>query len=132
VEADWALLEQCINNIVDNAAKYSFDQTVVSVSGGIQAKGGEFYISVANEGFEVKPDEVPKLKQRGYRSDNAVWATGEGSGIGLWIVDEIMLAHGGMLSIAPTQNGVTEVRLAFPIVKGVEKLTDAQGIASRR
>jgi len=132
VEADWPLLEQCINNIMDNAAKYSFEQTVVRVWGGVQSKGTEFFISVANDGLEVKPEEVQKLKQRGYRGRDAISATGEGSGIGLWIVDEIMAAHGGRLSITPTQNGITEVRLVFPIIKGVEKLSDAQNPISRR
>jgi len=132
VEADWALLEQCINNIMDNAAKYSYDGTVVRVWGGIQARGTELFMAVANEGLEVKPDEAPLLKQRGYRGRDAISATGEGSGIGLWIVDEIMQAHGGRLAITPTQNGITEVRLVFPITKGVEKLSDAQDLASRR
>jgi signal transduction histidine kinase len=120
VEADWPLLEQCINNIMDNAAKYSFDDTVVRVWGGVQAKGTELFIAVANEGLEVKPEDVQKLKQRGYRGQDAVSATGEGSGIGLWIVDEIMEAHRGRLAVLATKNGVTEVRLVFPIIKGVE------------
>lgn len=124
IEGDWALLEQCINNLVDNAAKYSYDGTTVSVSGGLQARGTEFFISVLNEGFEVKPDEVAKLKMRGYRSDRAISATGEGSGIGLWLVDEIMRGHSGRLSITPTQHGKTDFRLVFPVTKGVEKLSD--------
>jgi signal transduction histidine kinase len=132
VETDWPLLEQCINNIMDNAAKYSFGDTVVRVWGGVQSKGSELVIAVANEGLEVKPDDVQKLKQRGYRGQDAVSATGEGSGIGLWIVDEIMQAHGGRLAITATQNGTTEVRLVFPIIKGVEKLTDAQNLVGRR
>ncbi|MGA2742444.1 MAG: ATP-binding protein [Bryobacteraceae bacterium] len=132
VEGDWPLLEQCINNILDNAAKYSFEETAVRVWGGVQSKGNEFFISVANDGLEVRPEEAQKLKQRGYRGQDAISATGEGSGIGLWIVDEIMQAHGGKLSITPTQNGITEVRLVLPIVKGVEKLTHAQDLVSRR
>ena len=133
VEGDWALLEQCVNNIMDNAAKYSYDNTTVKISGGVQAKGAEFYISVTNDGFEVKPEEVAKMTRRGYRGDRAISSTGEGSGIGLWIVDEIMLAHGGRLAITPTQNGITDVRLVFPIVKGVDKLSDAaQNSISRR
>ena len=120
------MIEQCVNNLLDNAAKYSYDRTKVHVSGGIQAKGEEYYISVSNEGFEVKPEDVAKLKQRGYRSDKAIWSTGEGSGIGLWIVDEIMKAHGGRLAITPTnKNGVTDVRLVLPVyTKGLNHLEE--------
>jgi signal transduction histidine kinase len=133
VGADWALLEQCVNNLLDNAGKYSFDGTTVRVSGGVQSRGTEFFISVANQGFEVQPEQVPKMKQRGFRGDQAIWSTGEGSGIGLWIVDEIMNGHGGTLAITPTQNGVTDVRLVFPVVKGTEKLSyEAQSSISRR
>jgi signal transduction histidine kinase len=124
VEADWALLEQCVNNLVDNAAKYSFPNTVVNVSGGVQSNGSEFFISVASEGIEVKPDEVKRLKERGYRTDRAISVTGEGSGIGLWIVDAIMTAHGGRLAINALPSGLIDFRLVFPIVKGVINLSD--------
>ena len=126
VGADIPLIEQCVNNLLDNAAKYSFDQTVVRVACGVQSKRSEFFISVTNEGFEVKPEDASKLKKRGYRSERAVRASGEGSGIGLWIVDEIMRAHGGRLAITPTQNGVNDFRLVFSIVKGIGRLTLTQ------
>ena len=133
VEVDLALLEQCANNLLDNAGKYSFDNTKVRVFGGTQSGGSEFFISVCNEGLEVRPEDVQRLKQRGQRSDRAVQSAGEGSGIGLWIADEIMLAHGGRLAITPTANGVTEVRLVFPVVKGLEALSDeATNSLSRR
>jgi signal transduction histidine kinase len=133
VEADWSLLEQCVNNLLDNAAKYSFDRTEVRVSGGIQAHGTEFFVSVVNEGFELKSEDVPKLKQRGYRGDHAVWATGEGSGIGLWIVDEIMRAHHGYVAITPTRNGITDIRLVFPVTRRLERLSnEAKNSVARR
>jgi signal transduction histidine kinase len=124
VEVDLALIEQCTNNLLDNAGKYSFDNTKVRIWGGVQSGGAEFFLSVANEGIEIGREDAHKLKQRGRRSDRAVQSAGEGSGIGLWIVDEIMQAHGGRLAITPTANGVTEVRLVFPVVKGLEALSD--------
>jgi len=43
---------------------------------------------------------------------------GEGSGIGLWIADEIMKAHGGILDIIPTTpERITRIRLMFPIAR---------------
>ena len=133
VEVDLALLEQCMNNLLDNAGKYSFDNTKVRILGGTQSGGSEFFISVCNEGLEVRPEDVQRLKQRGQRSDRAIQSAGEGSGIGLWIVDEIMQAHGGRLAITPTQNGVTEVKLVFPVVRGLEALSgEAANSLTRR
>ena len=53
--------------------------------------------------------------------------TGEGSGIGLWIVDRIMSALGGRLDIQPTQpDGLTSVRLEFnPITNVPRKKIDS-------
>ena len=124
VEVDTLLLEQCVNNLLDNASKYSYGRTTVHVSGGFQARAEEFFISVANQGLEVKPEEATKLKQRGYRAPAAIGSSGEGSGIGLWIVDEIMKAHSGRLAISPTQNKVTDVRLVLPVTKGLENLAE--------
>jgi len=48
----------------------------------------------------------------------AAATTGEGSGIGLWIVENIMEAHNGELIVVPTtSNGVTEIKLVFPLSK---------------
>jgi signal transduction histidine kinase len=55
------------------------------------------------------------IKQRGERGPIARLAVGEGNGIGLWITDEIMKAHGGTLDIIPTTpDRITRIRLMFP------------------
>jgi len=55
------------------------------------------------------------MTKRGWRSELAWKSAGEGDGIGLWIVDAIMKAHGGRLQITPTDRlGRNEFRLLFP------------------
>jgi signal transduction histidine kinase len=120
VRASQDFLEQAINCLLDNAGKYSFSDTTVRITGGEITKGEKnyFYFAVSNEGFEVKSEEIPKLKRRYYRGAAAKATTGEGSGIGLWVVDHIMKAHNGELEIIPTNlYGRNEVRLLFPIEK---------------
>ncbi len=117
VYVDPDLLEQAVSCLLDNAGKYSFHNTVVDVSGGL-TKGRSFYVSVVNRGMPVKQHEINLCKQRLWRSEQATWTTGEGSGIGLWVVDNIMKAHNGELSITPTTSeGVTQIRLIFPTQK---------------
>jgi len=114
VGADLDLLEQAVNNILDNAAKYSFPNTTVEIYGGV-TRTSHFYLAVINKGLAIRPNEVKQSVERGWRSDDARLTTGEGSGIGLWIVDHIMRAHKGELVIIPTKsNNLTEVRLVFP------------------
>jgi signal transduction histidine kinase len=115
VLVDYDLLDQAISNLLDNAAKYSYANTEVAVFGSLTGRG-RFQISVANQGLVIKSQHIRQCVERGWRSDEATWTTGEGAGIGLWIVDNIMKAHGGQLVIEPTdRNGITVVKLVFPL-----------------
>jgi len=113
VQADPDLLFQAVNNLLDNAVKYSYSRTMVKVEGGITGTG-RFQISVINTGLPLSAAEAKHCTVRGWRSDAAKDVTGDGSGIGLWIVKHIMETHGGELMIIPTRNGITEVKLLFP------------------
>lgn len=113
VMVDIDLFEQAVNCLLDNAGKYSFSNTRVEISVGIARKDPAFYIEVKNKGFPIKPDEIDKCKDREWRGDSAKHVTGEGSGIGLWAVDQIMKAHNGSLIIHATIDHVTQIRLVF-------------------
>ncbi len=113
LEADRSLLAQAINNLLDNAGKYSYPRTVVEIYGGLTS-ARQLHISVSSKGLELKRNEVELCTQRGWRSKWATAATGEGTGIGLWIVDHIMEAHHGSLVVYPTNSkGITIFRLVF-------------------
>ena len=109
VYADIDLLVQAISNLLDNAAKYSFPNTNVDISCDL-IKKKNFHITVRNQGIPLI--EVEKCKEREWRGEAKV--IGEGSGIGLWIVDNIMKAHNGQLIIIATKNEITEVKLILP------------------
>lgn len=113
LHVDEALLEQMMGAMLDNAGKYSWQYTTVLVHGG-WTKKGRFHISVQNTGISISKDEVAKCKEYGWQSDLARDVDSDGAGIGLWVVDYLMKAHGGELEIKPTENNVTEVRLLFP------------------
>lgn len=114
VELDRNLLDQAINNLLDNAAKYGYEGTKVQVTAALTKN--RLVIAVVNKGLRLGPSDVEDSKTRGWRSPLAKVTTGEGSGIGLWIVNHIMMAHGGELIVVPTTpEGYTEVRLQFPI-----------------
>lgn len=117
IRIDFNLIEQAVNNLLDNASKYSYPNTRVYVYSQM-LKSGRLCIAVSNTGLRIQSDEVNRCKERHWRSDYAKWATAEGSGIGLWIVDHIMKTHGGELIIDPTNSdNITLMRLAFPMKK---------------
>jgi signal transduction histidine kinase len=113
VWADFDLVEQAVYNILDNAYKYSFRHTIIRVYGGLTSSR-RFHITFANYGIPIRHHEVRRCVQRGWRSPEASHVTGEGSGIGLWIVNNIMKLHNGELIITPTAEHLTEIKLVFP------------------
>ena len=114
LEADKDLLEQAVYDLLDNAFKYSFNNTVIRIFGGVTGSG-RFHITVLNKGIPIYAYDVPKCSQREWQSEEAQALSGGGTGIGLWIVDHIMKAHGGELLIMPTRaNHETEIKLIFP------------------
>jgi signal transduction histidine kinase len=117
MSADADLLLQALNNLVDNAVKYSYPDTTINVSCGPRRQGG-FFIAVANVGLPILPREIPLVCRRHWRGEEAKTSVGEGNGLGLWIAEHIMRAHGGELLVLPTRerDGVTEVRLALPTI----------------
>lgn len=116
VLADMDMFEQALNNIYDNAGKYSYKNARVEISAGMDR--GMFFVAVVNQGLRITREEIPLCIKREWRSHDARLTTGEGSGIGLWIVTHIMTAHGGQLAIRPTDaSGFTEVRLYLRLGK---------------
>jgi signal transduction histidine kinase len=92
VEFDRVLLEQVFGNIFDNVFKYAVGNTEVRVRAGQSERG--VTLAIENIALLTK-DEAQRSMERGFRGDVAEEVTGEGSGLGLWIVDHIMQAHFG-------------------------------------
>lgn len=90
VECDRARIELALSNLIDNAIKYSHLGSSVRIAA--SREGAHTYLSVADEGPGILPEDFPHIFERFYRGRNA---TGAGSGLGLSIVASIVQAHGG-------------------------------------
>jgi signal transduction histidine kinase len=110
--ADMDLIEQAVNNVIDNAFKYSYLRKKIEISG--SDAGKYFRLTVSNEGIPLLASDLGKLGTRGFRGDLAESVVGEGSGIGLWVVRNILEAHGGRLIPEATSNGRTSIHLELP------------------
>jgi two-component system phosphate regulon sensor histidine kinase PhoR len=111
---DYGLLDQAVSNLLDNAAKYGQPGSIVRISVGTTSSQ-RFRVTVANvAGLEFKGEDLRHSTERGMRGEYAAVVTGEGAGIGLWLVHHLMQAQGGELGLQPTRDGITEVSLYFP------------------
>jgi signal transduction histidine kinase len=118
IAVDLDLFGQAVNNILDNAGKYSFENTEINIAGRPNMMGF-VAISFRNKGEPMTEADTKLAPKRGWRGAAAEKCAGEGSGIGLWIVDHVMRAHRGRLEIIPTgAQKDTEIRLIFPARSG--------------
>lgn len=111
VEADLSFFEQCLGNLLDNAAKYSYEDTCVQIRGVTDGCG--FSVAVTSTGLPMTVEDAKRCLEREWRGAVAASVTGEGSGLGLWIVDNLMRSVGGAVRIEPAGDRTT-VLLTFP------------------
>lgn len=95
VEGRWdeQRLGQVLQNLLTNAVKYSPDGGKIEVV--IQADEQQATICVTDEGIGIGPDDLPHLFGRFYRAEGTRRL--EGSGLGLYICQGIIAAHGGRI-----------------------------------
>ncbi|MEK7996925.1 MAG: TIR domain-containing protein [Planctomycetota bacterium] len=114
VQADESLLEVVITNLLDNAAKYSFQDTLVKVR--ITRMDECACLSFVNKGLRITQADIANVFERGWRGEEAAAVTGEGMGLGLWVSREILRASRGDLIAVPTNaGGLTEFRVLLPL-----------------
>jgi signal transduction histidine kinase len=107
---DLSFLEQCLRNILDNAAKYCYHGTTIAIFGRVENR--HLTLGVRNQGIAIPSADLGRVKERGWRGTDAKASTGEGSGLGLWIADHLMRSMSGNLSVMP-EGEFTTVELRF-------------------
>ena len=98
VQADRMGLLAIVQNLLENALKYSPEQTPVVVSA--EHSGGKFRFSVADQGQGIPDAEKQSVFEKFYRMGNEETRQSTGTGLGLYIVNQVLKAHGGRIRIA--------------------------------
>jgi signal transduction histidine kinase/HAMP domain-containing protein len=114
VLADALRIEQVLDNLLENAARYSEAGSPVEV--GLLAEDGDALVSVANHGDRIPAAELEQIFEPFYRGANAAERGVRGAGLGLAISRGIVEAHGGKIW---GENGVdhaTTFLLTLPIL----------------
>lgn len=97
VHADSLRLEQIVLNLLDNALKYSKENTEVTLA--VRKKEKKTIISVIDFGIGIPTDEVEFVFEKLYRVEKSRSRSFGGSGIGLAVVKELVEAHGGSIEV---------------------------------
>jgi two-component system sensor histidine kinase BaeS len=121
VSGDPYRLRQVVTNLLANAAKFTPPGGRVSLRVGLE--GNDAIIEVTDTGPGVPPEELPLVWDRFYRGSAGRTATG--SGIGLAVVKELALAHGGSVSLQSPAGGGARFAVHIPSAEGPR--TDSSG-----
>ena len=111
VEGDPGKLARVFNNILKNAAIYSFPGTEILISA--EEKENMIVISFANQGKTIPAEKLASLFEKFYRLDEARSSNTGGAGLGLAIAKEIISLHGGVLT-ADSQNDTVVFTVTLP------------------
>jgi signal transduction histidine kinase len=108
-------LAQVFINLVDNAVKFTPRDGKIILRA--ICDKGEIQVSVSDTGKGIPEDAIPHIFERFYQAD--ISRTGgekHGAGLGLAIVNEIVVAHGGRISVRSTQGRGTGFILHLPLM----------------
>lgn len=111
VWVDRVHLDRILTNLLTNAVKYGGDTVVVSTSRDESQVG----ISIADNGRGVEPDFVRHLFDRFSRSDAARDGRNPGTGLGLYIVRDLLAANDGTIGYAHSRQGGSEFTFWLPV-----------------
>ena len=103
-------LVQVLGNLVTNAIKYGGDRVTIAS----HTDGDDVVLSIADRGPGVEPDFAPHLFERHTRSTAAHHSEQRGSGLGLYIVRNLLTVNGGAIDYAPRRGGGAEFTLRLP------------------
>ena len=97
IDGDREFLEYACYNLLTNAVKYSPAQTAISVRA--YTEGGRVFVSVEDQGYGMDEKDLQNIFRRFYRSKRAKDSGEAGVGVGLALVEEIVIQHGGTIQV---------------------------------
>jgi signal transduction histidine kinase len=109
VQGDADALRRVLRNLGENAARHALSRVAIS----LEARGGDAVLTVDDDGPGIPESERERVLGRFVRLDEARSRDGGGSGLGLSIVDEVVRAHGGSLSISQSPLGGARIQVTL-------------------
>ena len=101
VEADMGKIQQVLYNLLDNAIKFSHNNSKIKIS--TEEKGEKVFVSVKDYGIGIPKDSIKKVWERFYKTDSSRGKDKKGTGLGLSITREIIQAHNENINLISTE-----------------------------
>ncbi len=111
VWADVAKIDHVFTNLISNAVKWTASGGTITVKG--WNDDGTVWFSVSDTGQGIKPEHMPHIFERFFKTDAA--RSQPGTGLGLSIARHIVDAHGGVMSATSTVGEGSEFAFTIPV-----------------
>ncbi|MCA8998523.1 MAG: HAMP domain-containing histidine kinase [Planctomycetaceae bacterium] len=123
------LLSQVVNNLIDNALKYTSSGGEVFVELSVSREEKQVSLTVRDTGSGIPPDDVGKIFDRFFRADRSRQRNREtvGTGLGLSICQAIVQAHLGQIACESELGVGTEMRVQLPLAAQEEAAATRTG-----
>ncbi len=108
-----ALIEQAVLNLVDNAIKYSLDNSTIQVSA--KKQENEVLVTVSDQGCGIEKEHLDRIFERFYVVDKGRSRKLGGTGLGLSIVKHIAQVHGGYVTVESKVNEGSTFTVHLPL-----------------
>lgn len=112
VKADENHLRTILQNIIENAIRYSFSKEVVGIN--FKKEGKYIIFSCSNHGIGIPENKKKFIFAKFFRAGNAVNKEGNGTGLGLYITKELVLLNKGEIWFESEENKTTTFLIKFP------------------
>ena len=114
VEADVTLLQQAIRALIENAIKYSEENTNIYIESIIK-DGKKGIVSIRDEGVGISEEDTKRIFDRFYRVDDSRTKATGGTGLGLAIVKRIVEIHKGEIEILSELGKGTKISIILSL-----------------
>ena len=115
VKADKGRIQQVIYNLIDNAIKFSKENSYIYIT--VKEKGEKAQIFIKDTGCGIAKEDIDKIWDRFYKSDSSRGRDKKGSGLGLSITKEVIQAHGENIDVVSTVGVGTEFIFTLELAK---------------
>ena len=106
VSADEGKIRQVLSNLIDNAIKFSPEDSSIKIE--TTERNSKIYVSIKDNGIGIPKESIRKIWDRFYKTDESRGQDKTGSGLGLSIVKEIIQAHDENINVISTVGVGTE------------------------
>lgn len=113
VQGDELRLRQVLQNLIQNALKYSPPHVPIVVA--IRQDQAQVLVDVRDTGIGIPQTAIPQLFDRFYRAGNVDQENVSGLGIGLYVVKEIVELHGGIVTVASIEGQGSTFTVCLPL-----------------